>query len=280
MADKYELADEIAELFKSAIYYYRDTQNVERIGRGSRLLGYPDLTNEVIYRGFPDRLLMIEGASGCSDVGGLVNLANYEYLLEEWGEWEAENGHPVTVFVRGAYGSYGILVNLDAASLEQLQEVKSVLRYLERNPILSDNVYHELEAERIEDALNSVAISSFYSGLLDRLYDTQFGLADLDYNRDVLRELFKAIFAEMNGQYIVEGQGITLSIDPKEVAKKADLHLYPQFWLLVCDFDKINLPVQDFSPVQMWFPLDMFGFYPEAMFNVVFEELLPQQESD
>ena len=274
MTNKYELADEIADVFKNDVHYYRNTRRVERIGH-SRLLYYEDITQEHGLRAFPDRLLMILNASGSKDVGGIANRANFEYLTEEWGEWESENGHPVTVFVHGYLQSYAILVNLDAASLEQLEELESVLRYLERNPILSDKVYHEIENERLDSALKTRVLKAFYTALMDRLYDTPFYDADLDYNEDTLKELWTAVYSDLNGRYVFESGGVTLTIDPEEVARQANLHNYPQFWSLIIHWDKLALPVQEFTPQQTWMPLSLFGFAPKAMFNVVFEELLP-----
>lgn len=236
-------------------------------------------TTEADKRDGTDTFLSIERASGSDYMGGVLAEANHEAIYRDWRDWESEDGEGVVLRAYGGHGTFGILVNLDTATEDQLDEVLGALEHLERCGVYDEEVYLRIERERIDEALDDYILRTFAANLTKRFERAGYDDVWFDHRSDGVRELWNELFYARNGHYSIDVGGVVPSVKPEVLAYEANLQETLAIWSAMPEGTDLGLPVQPINQGQLWFDLTVFGFHAleRLLGNVVIAVLQPQK---
>ena len=248
-------ADELADVFETHLRFYTNDYKAENT-RNLTSVSYGDIgTQQGVQK---DVFLLVPFASGSDYSCGSVERSNYEVLRERWGDWQNERGDNVTVNVYGGHGSYGLLVNLDAATLAQLQAVNETLQELSQYPVVDENHLSELELEWAEESYESWGRYEFRKALCEK-YPR---LEDVDLDDELVDRLYWAAFRTVGGHWFNDG-GSAMYCDPtpEELVEDTDMTTFVEFWaLLPSGFDWGHPRSKLVDPRQLRLDLTLYGF--------------------
>jgi hypothetical protein len=218
-----QIADTLASVFDDNVRFYTNTYKGENT-RNLESVALRDIGTQP--RVQKDVLLMLPYTSGSDYSGGSVTRSNYEILIERWEGWRNENGDTVAFPAHGGHGSYGVVVNLDAATLEQLEEVNETLQELSDYPVLDEDHMTRLEARWAREEYKAWIEYEFRSALRDKYPRLQ----DIDLDEDKLEELFWAMFYAADGYFFNEtGPNMVPEPGPEELVEKVAAEQFEEF---------------------------------------------------